>query len=277
MSNNPTVVLRIDGPMAIRIPRDRHRWPHLLLHDLTGPGTRHPHWDTERAAWLLPRSQDENVILGLADRLGEVTVFQYVDPEVPCGSSCQGAQSPTMACTCACAGRGHGLGHPPAAGDDAFAVDYPGYTLTEAEPDQEMPAGILRHYVVRSDSFRRPAMPSLGMRHQRSLELDALEARQAAEEVLGRAHKVPEGYYGVWEDGAAVVTTYHVTPHGLIRAVRDGREFHLSHADQIRVSRDIAQNIREAREAYSFTTGNCPICLAPAPRDAHLHPACAVA
>lgn len=207
-STMPAVVLRVkDTDMAVRIPYGRHRHPHLFLHDLTGKGSHHPVWDDTRAAWLLPRRHAETVLLGLARRFHEVTVYQYGDPAVLCRSSCQNAQSSVPACECSCAGAGHGIERRPTTRDAAMARTgtilgarvgvaaafvAPGFDVQEVTLPTQTEHGVMRHYIVRSvgEASPRPVTPAMAdtaptlaalQQGPRSLELTALAARQRAE------------------------------------------------------------------------------------------------
>lgn len=163
--SRPAVVLRAhEAKMAVRIPYRLHKYPELVLHDLTGHGTARPIWDEDRAAWLLPRRHAEIVILGLAQRFREVSVFQYGDPAVLCRRSCQSAQSSVTACECSCAGAGHGLERRPNSEEAASARTgtilgarvgvaaafvVPGYRVEETAYPARTEHGILRRYTVR--------------------------------------------------------------------------------------------------------------------------------
>lgn len=143
LPDHPAVVLRVDEPLAVRLPSPRAG---QTLHSLTGKGTRLPVWDRDREAYLLPRHHAESVVLGLATHYGAVTVWQYGDAAVICAGSCQSAQSSVLACECSCTGAGHGLERRPLPGDVAAArtseqaarpgiagaFSHPGFTAEEA-------------------------------------------------------------------------------------------------------------------------------------------------
>lgn len=105
----PEIWYPTKGAIRVKMPFRPGGENYGLLHAITGNGSRKPKY--VRGAFELPRSQYENVVLGLVKRFGSVAVLRPGVSESgewrPCSQSCMGAASPDWRCECACGGLNH--------------------------------------------------------------------------------------------------------------------------------------------------------------------------